>query len=188
MKKIITFTMIAAALFFSVNTLNAKGIGVKGGYTKMLDEYDDQNYDDTWNIGVYFDMGTFLHSTLKFMPGLDYVKLERDAIVDTGWPNPWPQQRVETIETNVWGIHIDWYWFFLQSTPVSPFIGFGPSLNYYDQPGDNDSDAGIEGFGGIEFDPSGPLSLLFEGRFVVHDIADRDMALFKANFGICYNF
>ncbi|MCP4761834.1 MAG: hypothetical protein GY870_08630 [archaeon] len=188
MKKFMIFIMLAGIIFFSISSLNAKGIGIKGGYTKMLDDYNDLNYDDTWNIGFYFDLGTFLHSTLRFMPGLDFVELERDEIVNTGLPNPWPQQRIASVETNVWGIHIDWYWFFIQGNPVSPFIGFGPSLNYYDQPGENDSDAGIEGFGGIEFDVSGPLSLLFEGRFVLHDIADREKTLFKANFGLCYNF
>ena len=55
--------LLVVLIVFTASTVFASGIGVKGGYSKMYDDYSDW-YDDTWNIGVYFDLGKFLFDTL----------------------------------------------------------------------------------------------------------------------------
>ncbi|HOF12967.1 MAG TPA: hypothetical protein PLN01_01475, partial [Spirochaetota bacterium] len=69
--------LLVVLIVFTASTVFAAGIGVKGGYSKMYDDYSDW-FDDTWNIGVYFDLGKFLFDTLQFRPGLDYLSLEPD--------------------------------------------------------------------------------------------------------------
>lgn len=173
MKKIIVIFLI---MFFSICFLNnsyAKGMGIKLGYASMIDEYDDEGVDNTWSLGVLFDMGTFLFKSLRFRPSIDYLELENNYDVD------------------VYAVHTDWYWFFMQnSDPVAPFLGFGTALNYYKiEDSDDDSDAGIEGFAGIEYDLSGnPLTLQGELRFLIHDIADRGRAILKFNISAIYDF
>ncbi len=180
MKKLTLLLLVIAMMTFTAGTAFAegKGIGIKGGWSMVLDDYDKAKYDDTWNAGGFFDMGKFLFDSLKFRPGLDYVKMKNKD-------NP-------NAEFKVWGIHLDWYWFFLSSGKIRPFLGFGPALNYYKfhdrQTNDNDSDAGIEGFGGVEFDLTGSLALMLEARYLWHDIADRDKALMKYNLGFIFKF
>ncbi len=168
--------LLVVLIVFTASTVFAAGIGVKGGYSKMYDDYSDW-YDDTWNIGIYFDLGKFLFDTLQFRPGLDYLSLEPDE--GDG-------------DTDVYGIHIDWYWFFMGKKQFSPYLGFGPALNYYDFEDDStmdeDSDAGIEGFAGVEFNLTGPWTLLVELRYLWHDIADRDTTIVKFNVGLMYYF
>ncbi|MGB4269439.1 MAG: hypothetical protein WBK20_09685, partial [Spirochaetota bacterium] len=93
---------------------------------------------------------------------------------------------------DVYGIHLDWYWFFMGKKQFSPFLGFGPALNYYsfddDRTNDDDSDAGIEGFAGVDFDISGPWKLMVELRYLWHDFADRDTTIVKLNVGLLYYF
>ena len=92
----------------------------------------------------------------------------------------------------VYALHFDFYWFFMRKASFAPFIGFGPAFNYRhfdeDSSDNNDSDAGVEGFGGIEFDLTGPLTLMVELRFIIHDIADSGTRIFKPFIGIAYNF
>lgn len=177
MKKLSLF-FIALCLFvgFSSNDVFARAIGIKGGYTTFKDDWSD--YDDDWAFGVYFDMGTFLINNLDFRPSLDVVSLE---ISD--------QNRKDA---DVWGIHMDWYWHFLDKGTFAPFIGFGPALNYYDFDKDNtsdeDSDAGVDLFLGCDINVSGPLSIMIEGRYKFFDIAARDNTALQANLGIAYKF
>ena len=175
MKKFTIAIAVLFIFFMAFGDLSAGGIGIKGGYSKMMDDYSDADFDDTWCLGIFFDAGTFLFDSLRFRPGFDYLTLENDA----------------GNFADVWGIHLDWYWFFSKSGSISPFLGFGPALNYYNYDNDStqgDSDAGIEGFGGIDFNLSGPLTLIFEMRLVFHDIADRNATILKGNVGFLYSF
>jgi len=173
MKKILLVLLVV----FTASSVFAAGIGIKGGYSKMYDDYADV-FDDTWNIGIVFDMGTFLFNNLQFRPGIDYLSLENE---DNNYEY-----------ADVYGIHLDWYWFFMGKKQFSPFLGFGPALNYYsfddDRTNNDDSDAGIEGFLGVDFDLSGPWKLMLELRYLWHDIADRDTTIVKLNVGLLYYF
>ncbi len=179
MKKVVVFLAVAVLLLAAANDSFARGIGIKGGYGVMMDDYDDAEYDNQPFFGVYFDMGNFIFNSLRFRPGLDYIAMRSDNAPG---------------DFDVWGIHMDWYWFFMGKAAINPFIGFGPTLNYYDfkdnnnNTNDNDSDAGIEGFAGLEFDISGPFSIMLEARYLWHDIADRDTTIVKFGLGIMYNF
>ena len=77
-----------------------------------------------------------------------------------------------------------------QRSAMAPFIGFGAALNFYD--GDwnkDDSDAGLEIFGGLDFKLSGaPLLMTIEGRYKFLDIADFDQSAFELSLGIGYMF
>lgn len=178
MKKLLV-VMFAAALLvsFSSNDLFARGIGIKGGYTWMQDDNSDV-YDNNWDFGVLFDMGNFIFQSLKFRPGLDYISCE-------GKDN-------NTLNKDIWGIHFDWYWHFMGDGAFSPFIGFGPTLNYLDweEGNDNeDSDAGVDLFAGLMLGIAGtPFDLLLEARYKFIDIADRDDTMFQANVGIIFKF
>lgn len=175
MKKFMNIIVLIGFLILSISSVYAKEIGIKGGYAFMRDDYSRADYDDTWTGGIYFDLGSFIFNSLNFRPSLDYIEMKRDDH--------------ETFD--VWGIHIDWYWFFMKGSSIIPFIGFGTSLNYYNYDDDStegDSDAGLEGFGGAEIAVSGPLSLFFEIRFVFHDIADRDRTMLKAFCGLGHSF
>lgn len=177
MKKL-SVMLIALTLLFSVATTDvfARAIGIKGGYTMPKDDLRD--FDDVWAFGVYFDMGTFLISNLDFRPSVDMFSLE--------------QSDANTKYADVWGIHFDWYWHFLNKGSIAPFIGFGPALNYYDYDNDTtegDSDAGVDLFVGSDFKIGGtPFSLMVEGRFKFLDIAARDATAWQINVGIAYNF
>jgi len=172
MKKLLLVLLVV----FTASSVFAAGIGIKGGYAKMYDDYADL-FDDTWNFGIVFDMGTFLFKNLQFRPGLDYLSLEYED--------------KNSKFADVYGIHLDWYWFFLGKKQFSPFLGFGPALNYYnykDDSSEGDSDAGLEGFAGIDFDLAGPWKLTLELRYLWHDIADRNSTIVKLNAGILYYF
>lgn len=180
MKKLTVFLMVAGMFLFCSGDLFANAIGVKVIYNKMMDDYSDAEYEDNFSGGIFFDVGRFIFDELRFRPGIDYVKLEPDEDRRGAW------------EVECYGIHIDWYWFFMQKGAISPFLGFGPALNYYqfdeDQTDDNDSDAGVEGFGGVEYNLSGPWTLMLELRLVLHDIADTDKRIFKPSLGVSYRF
>ncbi len=177
MKKII-LSIFVLTLFvsFGYNNASARAIGVKGGYTMPKDDLKD--FDNTINFGVYFDMGTFLIKSLDFRPGLDFFTLEDED---------------RDVEFDVYGIHFDWYWHFLGKNSISPFIGFGPVLNYYSTDDDNtrdeDSDAGVDIFLGLDLKISGtPLTLLVEGRYKFLDIAATDDIAAQVNLGLAYRF
>lgn len=178
MKKLF-MALLALSLFISVGYSNAsaKAIGIKGGYLSPKDDLSD--CENEWAFGIYFDMGTFLINNLDFRPSLDYFKLEnKDA---SNW------------DRDVYGIHFDWYWHFLDKGSIAPFIGFGPVLNYYvwddDRTNDNDSDAGVDLFLGLDIKiGSTPLSLMIEGRYKFLDIAARNDTAMALNIGIAYNF
>jgi len=177
MKKL-SMLLITLCLFVGVssNDVFAKAIGIKGGYTMPQD--DLKSYDDDYNFGVYFDMGTFLINNLDFRPSVDRFTLEKS---DANYKL-----------ANVWGIHFDWYWHFLDKGSIAPFIGFGPSLNYYDFKDNSqakDSDAGVDLFFGLDFKIGGtPLSLMVEGRYKFLDIAEKNDTVWQFNVGIGYNF
>ncbi len=183
MKKILIAVLTLGLVFtLASDNLFAGGIGIKGGYSFMQNDFDDPfKFKDTYNFGVYFDMGTFLFSSLRFRPGVDYVTLEQDLDNGTG-----------TLDADLWGIHFDWYWHFLGNASISPFIGFGPTLNYYDwdrTENDDDSDAGVDLFAGLTFGISGtPFELMLEARYKFVDIAETDQNILQANIGILYKF
>lgn len=188
MKKF-SMLFIALCLFvgFSSNNVFAKAIGLKGGYTWPTDDF--KNYENTWAFGIYFDMGTFLINNLDFRPSFDYIKLENES-----------RKHGPYGEHEVYGIHLDWYWHFLDKGTFSPFIGFGPSLNYLDWDSNDedettlssqeeDSDAGVDLFLGADIALSGtPLTLMIEGRYKFFDIASREDTALQANLGVAYNF
>jgi len=176
MKKL-SMLLLVLCLFvgFSSNEVFAKAIGVKGGYTMPKDDLSD--CEDTWAFGLYFDMGTFLINNLDFRPSIDTFSLKTE----------------DFDIADVWGIHFDWYWHFLDKGSIAPFIGFGPALNYYDfddeDTANEDSDAGVDLFLGLDVKIGGtPLTLMVEGRYKFLDIADRDDIAMQGNLGIAYNF
>lgn len=181
MKKSVLCLVLSLLVIFVAGEVFAKGgIGIKGGYVNVrADLEDDYEFDDTWNFGVYFDVGTFLFRSLRFKPGFDYYKLENE---DT------------EVEIDVYGIHLDWYWYFMDRKAIAPFLGFGPTLNYYegDRGGtdeEEDSDAGLEGFAGLDFAITGPMWLTVEFRYAWLDIAQQnDESVMKFNVGIMYYF
>jgi hypothetical protein len=74
---------------------------------------------------------------------------------------------------------------------ISPFIGFGPTLNYLnwdDSNADEDSDAGVTYSPASCWDCGHPSDLILEARYKFIDIADRDDAMFQANLGILFKF
>jgi len=176
MKKMF-FVVIAAALIcsFASSELSARSLILKGGWAMMRNDLADA--DDTWTGGVFVDMGTFVFSSLRFRPGIDYVEVEGD-----NWKY-----------ADIWGIHMDWWWFPLQNAPVNPFLGFGPVLNYIDwnedRNDDDDSDAGVDLFAGAAFGLRGtPLELFVEARYRFIDIASRDTNILAFNLGIEIKF
>jgi hypothetical protein len=175
MKKLAVLVLIAGMAIFGATDLFAYAIGGRIIYNKMMDDYVDLNYDNNLSGGGFFELGPSFYGS-KFRPGLDWVNLEND------------NGRV----ARVYGIHLDWYWFLMNGKPFNPFIGFGPALNYINfkdnRSVDDDSDAGIEGFLGFEFNFSGPWSFIAEARFVQHDIADLGARIFKLSAGVVYYF
>lgn len=176
MKKLFVILAVLGLLFAVASDSFARGIIVKGGYAIMQEDYEDAEYDNKPFFGLFFDMGTFLFDSLRFKPGVDYIAMRSDL------PNS---------DFDIWGIHLDWYWYFLGKAAIMPYLGFGPALNIYDwddDTTDEDSDAGLEGFVGIQFDLSGPLALMLEGRYVVNDIADRGTNMVKLGVAVQYSF
>ncbi len=175
MKKSI-FLVLAIAILtsFSVNDASARTVGVKFGYVSPMDDLKD--YDNDMLVGVYFNMGHFIFNSLNFRPSLDVFDLEKD----------------KTKYSEVWGIHFDWYWNFMKGRTFSPFLGFGPVLNYYNYDDSStqneDSDAGIDLFAGADLRLGLPVSLLIEGRYKMLDIADRGNTAWTVNLGIGYDF
>ncbi len=183
-KSVMTVVVIAMLSSFIVlagaSDASARAFGVKGGYAWVKDDYQSANYQDTFTFGLYFDMGHFLFNSLSFRPGLDYIKLEQeDAAGNT----------INTLK--IWGIHLDWYWHFLGRSSIAPFIGFGAALNILDDTDDqtdDDSDSGLEVFGGFDIGLTGTISLLLEARYCFNDIANFDQNLFKVLAGLSFKF
>jgi len=180
MKKSVLCLMLSFLVIFAAGEVFAKGgIGIKGGYVNVRSDIEDAGFDDTWNFGVFFDTGTFLFRSLRFKPGFDYYKLENEDTDE---------------EIDVYGIHLDWYWYFMDRKAIAPFLGFGPTLNYYEfdtgaQDELEDSDAGLEGFAGLDFAITGPMWLTVEFRYAWLDIAEQDdQSVMKFNVGIMYYF
>jgi hypothetical protein len=175
MKKFAVLFIVAGMLIAGSNAVYAKAIGGKIIYNKMMDDYKDAQFDNNISGGVFFEIGPSFYDSV-FRPGFDWVTLEDN----------------NGKYARVYGIHLDWYWFFMKGKPLTPFLGFGPSLNYYNFQSnrsiDDDSDAGIEAFGGLEYNISGPWSLIFELRLVQHDIADLGARIFKGSLGVVYYF
>lgn len=168
MRRLIIAVVLSVVFFLTISDIYANSIGIKGGYAKMMDDYSD--FDDTLAFGLFFDVGKFLIKPMKFRPGLDYVPAD---------------------ELDVFGLHADWYWFFLnERTEFKPFIGFGPALNYInidsERTDDQDTDVGFELFAGFDYDFSGPLSMMIELRFLIHDISDAGTRVLKANIGLSH--
>ncbi len=178
MKKAVFFIMLACLVAFTASETFAAGIGIKGGYVNVRGDLEDEyEFDNTWNFGVYFDTGRFLFKSLRFKPGFDFYSLENED-TDTEW--------------DVYGVHLDWYWYFMDRKAIAPFLGFGPTLNYYefnDEEMDADSDAGLEGIAGVDFAITGPMWLTVEFRYAWLDIAQQnDESVIKFNVGIMYYF
>ncbi len=174
MKKLLLSVLVLSMFVsFGMSNASAKTIGVKVGYVTPKDDLKD--YDNDILFGVYFNMGHFLINNLNFRPSVDKFNLEDD-----------------NSKTEVWGIHFDWYWNFLGTKTVSPFLGFGPVLNYYNHDDDNtadeDSDAGVDLFLGADLNLGLPVSLMVEGRYKILDIADRNQTAWCINLGVGYNF
>ena len=183
MKKVLIAALTLGLVFtFASDNLFAGGIGIKGGYSFMQNDFDDPfKFKDTYNFGVYFEVGHLVFPSLIFRPSVDYVTLEQDVDNGTG-----------AFDADLWGIHFDWYWHFLGNTPISPFIGFGPTLNYYDwerSENNDDSDAGVDVFAGLTMGISGtPFVLMLEARYKFVDIAESDQNIIQANVGLLYKF
>lgn len=180
MKKFAILLMVVGLFIFCSNDVYARAIGVKINYNKMMGDYADAEFDNNVSGGVFFDMDRWGFQSMDFRPGIDFVKFETEA-------GEW---------ATVYGIHFDWYWFFQQKGTLAPFVGFGPALNYFifeehNSNGvgeDDDSDAGIEGFGGVEYKINNQFTLVVELRLVLHDIANWDQQIFKPSIGISYRY
>lgn len=179
MKKLfITVLTLATIISVSSSDLFARGIGLKGAYATMQNDYDDFNYEDTWSFGIYFDMGQFLFNSLRFKPLLDKITLETE------------DQEI----MDVWSFHMDWYWYFMGNgrSTFAPFLGFGPTLIYKDEEVSNDrddSDAGVDIFAGIAMGISGtPFELTVEARYRFMEIAERNENILQYGLGVLYKF
>jgi opacity protein-like surface antigen len=178
---VIAIAMLSSIFVISGTTdVNARALGIKGGWAMVRDDYESADYQDTFTYGLYFDMGSFLFNSLSFRPGLDYIKLEQE------------DNNGNVIqEFTIWGIHLDWYWHFMGRSSIAPFLGFGAALNILDDDDDqtdDDSDAGLEVFGGADIGLTGSVSLLLEGRYCFNDIANRGQNLLKALVGLSFKF
>jgi opacity protein-like surface antigen len=183
MKKLVWGMVVLSLLLFSATGLHARGIGVYGGWVFMQDDYEDKyvyDYDDTYTIGIIFDMGSFLFNRLIFRPALDYVNCESD--------------NDNVMDKEIYGIHLDWYWHFMGTGSFSPFLGFGATLNYYEYEkvhgGDDveDSDAGAEVFAGFNLDMTSSVTLMVQARYAWNDIASRDENMAKVLAGVIFKF
>ncbi len=181
MKKLIWGMVVLSLLLFSATGLHARGIGVYGGWVFMQDDYEDQfvyNYEDTYTIGIIFDMGSFLFNRLIFRPAFDYVSCEGEED--------------DHLDKEIYGIHLDWYWHFMGTGSFSPFLGFGAALNYYEfeeeKAIDEDSDAGAEVFAGFNFSLTGNVTLMIQARYAWNDIASRDENMAKFLAGLIFKF
>lgn len=183
MKKVILGLLVLSLLLFSTTGLHARGVGIYGGWVFMQDDYENEfifDYDDTYTIGVLLEMGSFLFNSLIFRPAFDYVNCEsdNDAVRDR----------------EVYGIHLDWYWHFMGTGSLSPFLGFGATLNYYEFEkmggGDDveDSDAVVEVFAGFNLGLTSAITLMVQGRYAWNDIASRDENMAKVLAGVIFKF
>lgn len=174
-KKIILLLVLMTAMLsiFGTAKAEAKGIGIKGGWAMMRDDYETAQFDDTHTFGLFFDMGKFAFDNLSFRPGIDYIKLENDYAY-----------------RKIYGIHLDWYFHFMGQQKIAPFIGFGAALNIYKDKDsrEDDSDAGLELFFGTDINLVGNVSLLIEGRYCFNDIANLDQNMWKVLGGIMFKF
>lgn len=174
MKKFVVLFIVTGMLVAGSNAVYAKAIGGKIIYNKMMDDYKDAQYENNLSGGVFFEIGPSFYDSV-FRPGFDWVTLENN-----------------TYSYKVYSVHLDWVWFFMKGKPLSPFIGFGPAFNYRnydsDRSEDDDSDAGIEGIVGLEYNISGPWSLYVDLRFIQHDIADLGDRMLRASVGVVYYF
>lgn len=175
---VMAVALLSSFLVISASTeANARAIGIKGGWAMVQDNYESAGFEDTYTYGLYFDMGRFVFNSLDFRPGLDYIKLEHETN--------------NNIEYTIWGIHLDWYWHFMGRSSLSPFLGFGAALNIIDDGDDqtdDDSDAGLEIFGGADVGLTGTISLLIEARYCFNDIANWDYNLAKFLIGLSFKF
>ena len=176
MKKLAVVIAFLCVVSFSATNLHARAIGIYGGWGLMQDDYESAKFDDTWTVGVLFDMGHFVFKSLIFRPAFDYLQLD----------NP----DTEKEEIDVYALHLDWYWHFMGTGSFSPFLGFGATLNYMDREGsDNeDSDAGIEGFVGFNYWITHGAAIMLQGRYTMHDIANRDQNIVKVLGGVIFKF
>ena len=173
-KLLVSFFAICMLIGVGYSNASANTIGIKGGYVVPTNDLD--NCENSLAFGLYFDMGKFIFNSLSFRPSIDYFNLEQE---NTKW------------DMDVIGLHMDWYWHFMDNrrSAMAPFIGFGAALNFYEADWKDDSDAGLELFGGIDFKLSGsPLLLTIEARYKVLDIADFDQTAWELSMGIGYIF
>lgn len=173
---LLLMTLCSSALF-------AEGIGVKGGYAFMRNDFAEAHYSDNWTAGIFFDLGSFLFKKLHFMPSFDYVRLERDDDTAT--------QQNEYSRVDLYGFHLDWYWFFFQQQTITPFLGFGFALNYKsldDRTNENDdSDSGVVLFLGAEYRVLDDINLIFEIRYAFTDISNREENILRTNAGVLFH-
>jgi hypothetical protein len=173
MKKYAILFLIALFVTTAAESASARAIGGKVIYNNMMDNYHDYDFENNLSGGIFFETGPSFFDS-RFRPGFDWVNLENDYYKET-----------------VYAVHFDFYWFFLRGKALTPFVGFGPAFNYRHYNAhytDDDSDAGIEAFAGLEFNLSGPWSLIGEFRLAQHDIADWGDRIFKTSIGIVYYF
>ncbi len=185
MKRLIIFLLVAGMFLFCSNDAFARAIGLKINYNYMMGDYDDMEADNNFSGGLFYEYGVFGFQSLIFKPGIDWVKIEgerNDRSFEWG---------------TVIGLHFDWYYYFMDRSKIAPFVGFGPAFNYIlsgddddntVENTDDDSDVGIEVFGGCEFDVASNITIIAELRFVIHDIANIDQQLFKPSVGVSYSF
>lgn len=174
MKKLTVVLLVLGLFVFSTSNASARAIGVKINYNSMMGDYSDAEFENNLFGGLFFEVGKWGFESLTFRPGIDFVTLENEY-------DKW---------ATVIGLHADWYWFFMERKQFAPFIGFGPTFNYFlmnsDYAEDDDSDVGIEGFGGCEFEVANNIALMGELRLVFHDIANIGQQIFKISFGVVF--
>ncbi|MCP4135052.1 MAG: hypothetical protein GY754_29020 [bacterium] len=169
---IMVFVLLMGALPGS--SLLARGVILKGGYSMPL--YDLADFKDTWNLGLYFDSGSFLMESVKFVAGFEFFQIESN----------------KGEFASIYCIHLEWQWNPFDIM-ISPYIGLGPSLNYFDwglsQHEEDDSDVGIEGFIGAGYRFTAiPLEVFLETRYKFLDISDRDNTVLVFNLGVEFFF
>ncbi len=163
--------------FYSMKNADASGIGIKGGWATMRDDYDALQYENTYTVGIYFDMGKFLFNNLNFRPSLDYIRLK---------------DKDNTRDIRIYGIHLDWYYHFMGQSKIAPYFGIGAALNVFsnrnNNKADDDSDAGMELFIGTDINLTGSVSLMLEGRYCFNDIANFNQNMIKVLAGFMLKF
>ncbi len=178
---ILIITLLAAGDLFAKKRYRGRravkektGIIVKGGYTITEDSEALGEYDNAWNAGLFIDTGSMLTKSVHFRAGLDYITIKT------------PME-----DASIIGLHFEWiYNVNISGSPIVPFIGLGPSLNYVDwgkssESAFDDSEVGIEAFGGVAYAPrGGRFEFFIEGRYRNIDIAYRKKYMYCANLGV----